>query len=109
MTDWRCPACDETNGPGFEVCWNCGTHADGRPPTPDFVRDDAPPPQRPMRALDCLRCGQPMHHLGERRFHEGTLAREVLLGELFVNRERFDVFACGACGKTEFFVEPARR
>jgi len=21
---WDCPACGEHNGPGFEVCWNCG-------------------------------------------------------------------------------------
>lgn len=22
-TDWSCPACGETNGASFEICWNC--------------------------------------------------------------------------------------
>lgn len=22
-TQWTCPHCDETNPPGFELCWNC--------------------------------------------------------------------------------------
>jgi hypothetical protein len=23
QTDWICPACDESNGPAFEICWKC--------------------------------------------------------------------------------------
>ena len=27
------------------------------------------------------------------------------LGELFVNKERFDVFVCGRCGRVELFID----
>ena len=27
------------------------------------------------------------------------------LGELFVNKERFDVYCCPRCGRVEFFVD----
>jgi hypothetical protein len=41
-----------------------------------------------------------------RNFHEGTrwgLLGE--LGELFVNRESFDIYVCPRCGRVEFFVD----
>jgi len=46
---------------------------------------------------------------GIKRFHEGTRLWAFLfgdLGELFVNRESFEVYACPNCGKVEFFVKP---
>ncbi|HEX8200918.1 MAG TPA: DUF2007 domain-containing protein [Isosphaeraceae bacterium] len=40
---WTCPKCGTKVDPAFEVCWRCGTSADGVE-DPDFVRaDDAPP------------------------------------------------------------------
>ena len=109
MTGWTCPACGEAGETGFDLCWRCGTHADGRPPAGDFVREDAPaaaPVAPAARDLACLRCAQPMRPLGPRAFHEGSVARAVLLGELFTRREGFDLYACGACGKVEFFLPP---
>lgn len=41
---WTCPRCATHVEPGFEVCWNCGSAADGSV-DPDFVAeasDDAP-------------------------------------------------------------------
>ena len=56
--------------------------------------------------LACPRCNQELEHLGTKRFHEGT-NWGVLgeLGELFVKRERFDIYACPRCGRVEFFVD----
>src|SRR5207247_1213191 len=44
--------------------------------------------------------------VGTKRFHEGG-RWGVLgdLGELFVKRERFDVYVCPRCGRVEFFVD----
>ncbi len=40
---WTCPKCQSKVDPSFEVCWNCGTTADGVT-DPSFVRaDDAGP------------------------------------------------------------------
>ena len=105
MNAQPCPRCSETIEPGFDVCWPCGTHRDASPPDPGFTRapDDAPP----ARALDCLRCRSPMAPLGQMRFHEGSRAAPFLLGnlgELFVNRQHFDAYACERCGKVEFFL-----
>lgn len=62
-------------------------------------------PDQPKTVL-CTRCNVPKCFLGTRKFHEGT--RWGLLGdlgELFVRREVFDVYACPACGGVEFFVD----
>lgn len=40
---WTCPKCHSKVDPSFEVCWNCGTSADGVE-DPTFVKaDDAGP------------------------------------------------------------------
>ncbi len=40
---WTCPKCHSKVDPSFEVCWNCGTSADGIE-DPTFVKaDDAGP------------------------------------------------------------------
>jgi hypothetical protein len=45
---WTCPKCGEKVDPSFEVCWQCGTSADGVE-DPDFVRaDDAPAIEDPL-------------------------------------------------------------
>lgn len=107
MHVWRCPNCGQPNGSNFDLCWNCGTGSDGSPPNAGFRRDDVPIAEQLPRELSCLRCNQPMEALGAMRFHEGSRAAPFLLGdlgELFVNREGFDVYACNGCGKVEFFV-----
>ena len=54
----------------------------------------------------CPRCEVSLKYIGTRQFHEGT-RWGILgdLGEIFVNREKFDVYVCPACGRVEFFVE----
>lgn len=105
----KCPQCAEHLEPGYQVCWRCGTSADGTPPSTEFVPDRAPPlpDEAPTRALACLRCNEQMVVVRRMKFHEGTRAWPFLLGELgelLVNRERFDAYACAGCGKVEFFI-----
>jgi hypothetical protein len=127
MKSWTCPQCGEDNGETYDLCWNCGTRADGTAASPDFVREvplgdpasgifveeeDEDWTAASERELACLRCGEPMRTIGRKRFHEGTRAWPFMLGnlgELFVNRESFDVLACAGCGKVEFFVTAAPR
>ena len=54
----------------------------------------------------CTRCELPLEFVGTRDFHEGT-RWGVLgeLGELFVNKERFDLFVCPRCGRVELFID----
>ena len=56
--------------------------------------------------IACPRCEQQLDFVGTKRLHEGT-NWGVLgeLGELFVKRERFDVYVCPRCGRVEFFVD----
>ena len=59
----------------------------------------------PMR---CHPCELELDFIGTKRFHEGSLAAPFLLaelGELFVNRESFDVYVCSRCGRVEFFMD----
>ena len=56
--------------------------------------------------MKCPRCETDLAHVGAKSFHEGTrwgFLGEV--GELFVNRERFDVYLCPRCGRVELFVD----
>jgi hypothetical protein len=39
MPTWICPKCGETVDPGFDVCWQCGTAADGTE-DPSFLSAD---------------------------------------------------------------------
>ena len=111
---WLCSKCGESVEDSFDVCWKCGTSWDGVA-NPKFqdetarVQEPAPVvPVAPATAnpISCLRCKETLQHAGTRRFHEGT-NWGVLgeLGELFVKRERFDVYACPGCGHVEFFVD----
>ena len=54
----------------------------------------------------CPSCAIPLEFVGTRDFHEGT-RWGVLgeLGELFVNKERFDVYVCPRCGRVELFID----
>lgn len=54
----------------------------------------------------CTSCNIALTFAGTKRFHEGTrwgVLGEV--GELFVNKEKFDVYYCPTCGKVDFFVD----
>jgi uncharacterized protein YbaR (Trm112 family) len=54
----------------------------------------------------CPACKRDLEFVGTKRFHEGA-NWGVLgeLGELFVKRERFDVYLCPRCGKIELFLD----
>jgi hypothetical protein len=56
--------------------------------------------------IACSSCKVSLQYAGTKKFHEGT--RWGILGdvgELFVNKETFDVYYCPKCGKVEFFVD----
>jgi len=56
--------------------------------------------------IECKRCNVAMEFTGTKRFHEGTNWGWVgEIGEFFVKKERFDVYACPRCGSVEFFVD----
>ncbi|WP_313398795.1 hypothetical protein [Stenotrophomonas sp.] len=108
MGTWTCTTCKEINEDPFDRCWKCGSHADGSPADIHEQRVDGPQWMQPPRLIDCQRCpGTRMQFIGRRRFHEGSQALPFLLGnlgELFVNREEFDLHACPNCGKVELFL-----
>ncbi|GAB6195061.1 DUF7577 domain-containing protein [Lysobacter xanthus] len=109
MAAWRCPECGADNEDAFDLCYACGTGRDGAPADAGFRREDAPSPDPADRRLDCLRCHGPMRFTARRRLHDGSWAREALLGEWFVDRPAFDVYACPSCGKVELFLPDAAR
>jgi hypothetical protein len=56
--------------------------------------------------MTCPRCDTALAYVGTKSFHEGTrwgFMGEI--GELFVNKERFDVYVCERCGRVELFVD----
>ena len=56
--------------------------------------------------IACPRCEVPLEFVGTRDFHEGTRWGALgELGELFVNKQRFDVFVCSRCGRVELFID----
>ncbi len=95
---WLCGKCHESLEDTFEACWKCGSPRYG-----DATSDIEPVT---VVSLNCLRCDVALEHVGTKRFHEGA-RWGVLgeLGELFVKRERFDVYACPRCGHVEFFLD----
>ena len=55
--------------------------------------------------LKCLRCDRPLAFVGTREFHEGPGGGLFSdLTELFMKKEKFDVYVCQNCGHVEFFV-----
>lgn len=106
---WYCGKCRESVEDSFDVCWNCGTSKDGvedlafqKTAVPDAPSEDG----RPVSNLQCLRCNQALAHIGTKRFHEGTNWGALgEIGELFVKRQRFDVYVCSRCGHVELFVD----
>jgi hypothetical protein len=60
----------------------------------------------PEKDVSCSTCNVALKYAGTKKFHEGIrwgLLGE--LGELFVNKETFDVYYCPKCGKVQFFVD----
>ena len=58
------------------------------------------------KRVECARCHLEMGFMGTKKFHEGT--RWGILGdfgELFVNKESFDIYCCPRCGVVEMFVD----
>lgn len=56
--------------------------------------------------MHCARCGTNLQYMGTKKFHEGTRWSVFgELGELFKNREHFDVHMCPRCGRVELFVD----
>jgi uncharacterized protein YbaR (Trm112 family) len=59
-----------------------------------------------MDPMTCPRCNEQLKYVGTKKFHEGTrwgVLGEI--GELFTNREHFDVYVCSRCGRVELFVD----
>ena len=96
---WTCSQCGEKHEDQFNACWKCNHTRSGEPVTTTAEKEKRDP-------LHCVRCSTNLDYVGSKRFHEGT-RWGVLgdLGELFINRESFDVFVCPRCGRVEFFVE----
>jgi hypothetical protein len=54
----------------------------------------------------CPSCQLRIEYVGTRDFHEGTRWGVFGdLGELFVNKEHFDVYLCSRCGRVTLFVD----
>jgi hypothetical protein len=62
----------------------------------------------PVNPMTCTRCMLELQYVGTKRFHEGSRGWGFFLGdmgELFTNREHFDVYVCPRCGRVELFVD----
>lgn len=62
-------------------------------------------PKPTPQPISCVRCDVALEYVGTKKFHEGSWASAVFLGEMFVNRAHFDVYMCPRCGRVEFFVD----
>lgn len=93
-----CPNCQSEIEENFDVCYNCNYSISENK---TIIFSDC---NKETREIDCLRCNIPSVYAGEYKFHEGT--RTGLIGnvfELFVNREKFNLYICPKCGKVEFY------
>jgi hypothetical protein len=101
---WTCGRCGADVDDELPICWQCGAGKDGSPP-PEGWRSELDAPSRPApRELACLRCATGMTFAGNKRFYEGSYSADILLGDFFIHREAFEVYACPQCGKVEFFA-----
>ena len=94
----NCPNCNAEVDDSFELCWNCNYSFTEKEivQIKDFTEG--------TRDINCLRCNIPMIYSGHYKFHEGV--KTGVFGnifEIFVNREKFDLYLCPKCGKVEFF------
>jgi hypothetical protein len=103
---WTCAKCSEQIEGAFDACWKCGTSKDGVE-DPGFIqqaeRGNEPIERHPIY---CARCEQALTYMGTKAFHEGARWGALGdIGELFVHKEKFDVYCCPRCGRVEFFVD----
>lgn len=59
-----------------------------------------------LNPMFCPRCETILKYVGTKKFHEGTrwgIFGDI--GELFVNREQFDIYVCPRCGRVELFID----
>jgi hypothetical protein len=92
---WTCQ-CGEQIEDQFDACWKCAGKAD------DVTEKRS---AEELVSLECQRCKTHLEYLGKKRFYEGGHLTPILLGELFVNRENFDLYACSRCGHVELFLD----
>lgn len=85
---WVCQ-CGEQIEDRFRYCWKCG----GKATTQKHI------------SIECPHCKTGLEYFGKKRLYEGDHLTPIVLGELFVNRMNFDLYACLRCGHIEFFVE----
>ncbi len=90
---WKCE-CGEKIEDQFDACWKCAGKAAGAPRTTE----------EPV-VTGCPHCKIDLDYLGKKRFYEGGHLTPILAGELFVERENFDLYVCSRCGHVEFFLE----
>lgn len=54
----------------------------------------------------CPRCALPLQYAGTKQFHEGPGGGFFGdLTEMFMRKEKFDLYVCPRCGRVEFFVD----
>jgi ribosomal protein L37AE/L43A len=101
---WICSQCGERVDDNFGSCWNCQTD---RPENVEISEGKAEDINlhngRNSESIVCPRCATELEFIGTKNFLEGTHLA-ALLGDIFVNRESLDVYACPRCGRAEFFL-----
>jgi Zn finger protein HypA/HybF involved in hydrogenase expression len=101
----NCPNCKEEVEDNFQLCWNCYYSF-----TEEKVVEIKDSGNFGGKELNCLRCGTTMLFTGNYKFHEGFPSGIFgAIGEVFVNREIFDLYLCPKCGKVEFFSPTSRQ
>lgn len=124
---WRCLTCREDIEDQFQVCWSCGTAADGTldptfrsrvemaaaataKPLLESIQSEPHPPAM------CGRCDVALRHAGKKRFDIGVrdsnawnILLELFIGEsgLLAGHDSLNAYVCPRCGHVEFFVHSA--
>ena len=106
---WKCKVCDkETDDDSWEICWNCSSPNNISDEEVESLKEHVVVIGESSKKIKCLRCEIPMTFGGTKKFHEGTRQWGFWLGdlgELFVNREEYNIYLCPKCGKVEMYVD----
>lgn len=106
---WQCKVCKaEVEDDSWKTCWRCSSARDIEGAALAQRQAVIAEKITPATSLKCLRCGHAMEYGGTKKFHEGSRQWGFWLGdlgELFTNREHYDVYACPRCGKLELFID----